>query len=611
MRQYPLCCGNSKCQTSQTPLWRKGWVNSDGKTVMLCNACGLHYKKGHYCMYCNQIYRESDADDHSNPWIGCDRCSRWVHQNCEEQNGHDCKKQKSYLCPDCRSIGDCDTTSQNASPTAITTSSNPGKASAPSVIKKRRKTPSGSRDVPDSPTPLQLPLHRLSQFSPMTPTSPISPGSNFMMYSQQQRQPSASTPTTPASLFDPNTNVMPCWSQLKSSIQNLPSSFNSSPSTPTSTSSRKRKNASLDGTTSSSTTTASKKQKKSRTTTISSSITTTTTHRVNSAGIDALMGAVMADQVKQQQQPQEDVPQLELKLSTSAKKGKQTPRKMNAEARTAAIALSSTDTPTTPTTLFSPSLFATTTTTTTTTTLVPRVDDIMKSNVSLSEEQFYKYQQLMLQQKQNNTSNHHDGDGELSNDSISSVSSTATDTIKPTATLLPNTFGSVDTLGNFYGSFNEQQEKEQQLQPQDPEASPYGMMDDDDDFSSIASLSSDQRRPQKRMRRPSPKKVTTTTTLTMTTTVSSTKSKRIRERMAKNGGSRTVYASSSETEDSDYDNDVESQTLSWSAAAKALNISLDEAHDVLTSRFPQAPVLKKIGSLWAVCEIIRGQERSV
>lgn len=601
MRQYPLCCGNSKCQTSQTPLWRKGWVNSDGKTIMLCNACGLHYKKGHYCMYCNQIYRESDADDHSNPWIGCDRCSRWVHQKCEEANGHDCKKQKSYLCPDCRSIGGTDASTAAAPPTIVTTSPSntspvaatttaaaAGKSSSTSVIKKRRKTPSGSRE-PDSPiTPLQLPLNRLTQFSPMTPSSPISPGSNFLLYSQ--RQQSTNTPSTPTSIFDPNANVMPCWSQLKSSIQNLPPAFPSSPSTPTAT--KKRKNASLDGTTT-------KKQKKSRTTTISSSITTTTTHRVNTAGIDALMGAVLADQSQS-----EDIPQLDLKINTSARKSKQTPRKMNADARTAAIALS-TDTPSTPT-LFSPSLFATTTTTTTTTTVVPRVEEIIKSNVSLSEEQFYKYQQLIMQQK---NSNHNDGgDGELSNDSISSATSSASSSLKP-VTLLPNTFGSVDTLGNFYGSFNEQN---QQQQNESGKTSPYAAMDDDEDFSSM-----EQRRPQKRLRRPSPKKVTTTTTLTMTTTVSSAKSKRLRERMAKNGGVRKVYASSSETEDSDYDqNQVaddrrqdsdEETTITWSEAAKELNISIEDAYDVLTSRFPQAPVLKKMGSLWAICEIIRGQ----
>ncbi|KAG2389576.1 hypothetical protein C9374_014136 [Naegleria lovaniensis] len=101
MRQYPLVCGNVKCKTNQTPLWRKGWTTKEGKPVMLCNACGLHYKKGHFCVYCNQIYKESDADDKEQPWIGCDSCHRWVHQNCEKSNGYEIKSG-GYLCPCCR-----------------------------------------------------------------------------------------------------------------------------------------------------------------------------------------------------------------------------------------------------------------------------------------------------------------------------------------------------------------------------------------------------------------------------------------------------------------------------------------------------------------------------
>jgi hypothetical protein len=73
---------------------------------MLCNACGLHFKKGHFCSFCNQIYRESDADDITNPWIGCDRCSRWIHKKCEEENGVVFTPGIPYLCPDCRNLRD-------------------------------------------------------------------------------------------------------------------------------------------------------------------------------------------------------------------------------------------------------------------------------------------------------------------------------------------------------------------------------------------------------------------------------------------------------------------------------------------------------------------------
>jgi hypothetical protein len=75
-------CGNIKCQTNITPLWRKGWTNKDGKSVKvikklkkLCNACGLHYKKGHFCQYCNQVYKESEnINNPENPWIACKTC---------------------------------------------------------------------------------------------------------------------------------------------------------------------------------------------------------------------------------------------------------------------------------------------------------------------------------------------------------------------------------------------------------------------------------------------------------------------------------------------------------------------------------------------------------
>eukprot|EP01080_Neovahlkampfia_damariscottae_P005957 gene5957-9956_t len=101
MRRENQCCGNEKCKTSITPLWRKGWTNKEGKSVMLCNACGLHYKKGHFCQFCQQIYKESEADDKENPWIGCERCSRWVHKNCDVEKP-ELKDGESYKCAECR-----------------------------------------------------------------------------------------------------------------------------------------------------------------------------------------------------------------------------------------------------------------------------------------------------------------------------------------------------------------------------------------------------------------------------------------------------------------------------------------------------------------------------
>jgi hypothetical protein len=138
MRQH--ICGNSKCRTTITPLWRKGWVTKEGRAVMLCNACGLHFKKGHYCSFCNQIYRESDADDITNPWIGCDRCSRWVHKKCEEVNGVVFTPGVPYLCPDCRNLRDSLGDNQLFQSTFPNTKKRRRKPSTQTKNNKRRKS---------------------------------------------------------------------------------------------------------------------------------------------------------------------------------------------------------------------------------------------------------------------------------------------------------------------------------------------------------------------------------------------------------------------------------------------------------------------------------------
>lgn len=105
MKKENQFCGNHQCKTNQTPLWRKGWKDQSGKSVMLCNACGLHWKKGHFCQFCKQIYKENDNDDVKNPWVGCDRCFRWVHKDCDSSN-IDLKSGEPYLCTICKENGD-------------------------------------------------------------------------------------------------------------------------------------------------------------------------------------------------------------------------------------------------------------------------------------------------------------------------------------------------------------------------------------------------------------------------------------------------------------------------------------------------------------------------
>jgi hypothetical protein len=95
-------CENPKCLADKTPLWRKGWKdsNSTGRRVRLCNACGLHFRKGHYCKFCFEIYKDaSELEGASNAWILCDKCDRWVHQRCAISHG--ARTDREYICDDC------------------------------------------------------------------------------------------------------------------------------------------------------------------------------------------------------------------------------------------------------------------------------------------------------------------------------------------------------------------------------------------------------------------------------------------------------------------------------------------------------------------------------
>ncbi|KAG2394155.1 hypothetical protein C9374_003919 [Naegleria lovaniensis] len=76
-------CENPKCNTTDTPLWRKGFAVEGGRRANLCNACGLHYRKGHFCKFCNEIYRDSsELVNAPEPWVTCPKCERWAHKKC-------------------------------------------------------------------------------------------------------------------------------------------------------------------------------------------------------------------------------------------------------------------------------------------------------------------------------------------------------------------------------------------------------------------------------------------------------------------------------------------------------------------------------------------------
>ena len=68
-------------------MWRKGWVDriesSTGQEhrVSLCNACGLLWKRGWFCVHCECVYRKDLLEEgkknkeeikEEEMWIGCE-----------------------------------------------------------------------------------------------------------------------------------------------------------------------------------------------------------------------------------------------------------------------------------------------------------------------------------------------------------------------------------------------------------------------------------------------------------------------------------------------------------------------------------------------------------
>eukprot|EP01115_Flamella_aegyptia_P001448 TRINITY_DN123_c0_g1_i1.p1 TRINITY_DN123_c0_g1~~TRINITY_DN123_c0_g1_i1.p1 ORF type:complete len:179 (+),score=45.73 TRINITY_DN123_c0_g1_i1:325-861(+) len=75
------------CGTTNTPQWRKGWYSALlGRTVLLCNACGIKYAKNQFCSHCNFIYSKEHGNHHdSDIWLTCATCYRWTHIDCEKR----------------------------------------------------------------------------------------------------------------------------------------------------------------------------------------------------------------------------------------------------------------------------------------------------------------------------------------------------------------------------------------------------------------------------------------------------------------------------------------------------------------------------------------------
>ena len=108
-----------KTGVKETPMWRKGWVDriesSTGQEhrVSLCNACGLLWKRGWFCVHCECVYRKDLLEEgkknkeevkEEEMWIGCEYCDNFSHFECERK-AEDSKTilgMDAYACPECR-----------------------------------------------------------------------------------------------------------------------------------------------------------------------------------------------------------------------------------------------------------------------------------------------------------------------------------------------------------------------------------------------------------------------------------------------------------------------------------------------------------------------------
>jgi len=71
----------------------------------LCKKCFEAVEKGHFCYYCNSIYRDDKTD--SAKWVECNFCKKWEHFDCEITKGkrystiQELNEVKQYMCPIC------------------------------------------------------------------------------------------------------------------------------------------------------------------------------------------------------------------------------------------------------------------------------------------------------------------------------------------------------------------------------------------------------------------------------------------------------------------------------------------------------------------------------
>ena len=100
--ENPLCRYVFNSNKEKIKVRIKGLKAQDKK---LCKKCCEAVEKGHFCYYCNSIYRDELTD--TAKWVECDFCKKWEHFDCELTKGkkystmEELTDVKQYMCPIC------------------------------------------------------------------------------------------------------------------------------------------------------------------------------------------------------------------------------------------------------------------------------------------------------------------------------------------------------------------------------------------------------------------------------------------------------------------------------------------------------------------------------
>ena len=100
--ENPLCKYIFSANKDKYKTKIKGLKNQEKN---LCKKCCDAVEKGHFCYYCNAIYRDDMTD--SAKWVECDYCKKWEHFDCELVKGkrystvQELNDVKHYMCPIC------------------------------------------------------------------------------------------------------------------------------------------------------------------------------------------------------------------------------------------------------------------------------------------------------------------------------------------------------------------------------------------------------------------------------------------------------------------------------------------------------------------------------